>query len=477
MRFSVLNKSECAKYDSGYFLLTPDFFSEDALIHWDILNKKSSKSVSDYFSHIKDTVDEIKEVAICYDLTDALLKFFDKDVTIAEIGSTKKVAKEEDFVISKLRSYLEEMGIVEQKKFPQLFSTEFLVLRKKTEKLSTYTLFALCMTKIVQIIFKKGQHGTEHPRFYDFLLTNLPVPTCLLAMDRHIKKTIKLALKIRAYSRVRYREAQAILLSELGLRNWQPKHELTFIKNLSNTSEIDRIDAEYYQPKYDQIVEEIKNSSFGWDTLGNLCWVKKSVEVGSEEYLEEGIPFVRVSNLSPFGITEEKYISETLYQELTPKEDEIPFEESKNYQPNKGEILLSKDGTPGVAYYLKEQPKKMIPSGGILRLKSKTDIVNNEYLTLVLNSITTREQANRDAGGSIILHWRPDQVEEIVIPILSNKKQIEIQQKVSDSSNLCDQSKYLLKFSKRAVEIAIEKGEQSAINWLEEQTQNIKLPN
>ena len=164
MRFSVLNKSECAKYDFGYFLLTPDFFSEDALINWDILDKKSSKCVSDYFSHIKDTVDEIKEVAICYDLTDALPNFFDKDVTIAEIGSTKKVAKEEDFVISKLRSYLEEMGIVEQKRFPQLFSTEFLVLRKRTEELSTYTLFALCMTKIVQTIFKRGQHGTEHPK-------------------------------------------------------------------------------------------------------------------------------------------------------------------------------------------------------------------------------------------------------------------------------------------------------------------------
>ena len=174
-------------------------------------------------------------------------------------------------------------------------------------------------------------------RFYDFLLINLPVPNCLLAMDRHIKKTIKLALQIRTYSRARYREAQDILLSELGLRNWQPKHELTFTKDFSSTREMDRIDAEYYQPRYNQIVEVIKNCSCGWDTLGNLCSVKKSVEVGSEEYLEEGIPFVRVSNLSLFGITEEKYISETLYQELTPKEDGIPFEESKNYRPNKGE--------------------------------------------------------------------------------------------------------------------------------------------
>ena len=44
----------------------------------------------------------------------------------------------------------------------------------------------------------------------------------------------------------------------------------------------------------------------------------------------------------------------------------------------------------------------MIPSGGILRLKNKTDRINNDYLTLVLNSILTKEQANRDVGGSLI---------------------------------------------------------------------------
>ena len=473
MRFSVVNKSECAKYDFGYFLLNPVFFLEDRLSSWNMLDKKSSESVSDYFSHVNDTVNETKEASICYDLTDGLPKFFDKDICVDNIGSTKKVAKEGDFVISRLRSYLEEMGIVEQKEFAQLFSTEFLVFRQKTDKLSTYTLFALCMTKIVQTIFRKGQYGTEHPRFYDFLLINLPVPNCLFSMDTHIEKTIKQALRVRTYSRAKYKEAQSILSSELGLDDWQTKHELTFIKNFSDAKKSERLDAEYYQPKYDEIMKMVKNCPGGWDTLGNLCSIKKCVEVGSEQYLEEGISFVRVSNLSPFGITEEKYISETLYKELTPEEDGVSFEKSKNHQPREGEILLSKDGTPGVAYYLKKRPRKMIPSGGILRLKNNTTRVNEEYLTLVLNSITTREQADRDAGGSIILHWRPDQVEEIIIPILSDEKQNQIQQKVNESFNLYDQSKYLLESSRRAVEIAIEQDKQLAVGWLEERTRDM----
>jgi hypothetical protein len=99
--------------------------------------------------------------------------------------------------------------------------------------------------------------------------------------------------------------------------------------------------------------------------------------------MDEGnIPFVRVSNLSPFEITEEKYISAELYAELS------------QHQPKQGEILFSKDGTPGIAYHLNEKPKKMVPSGGILRLKLKNKQINEDYLTLVLNSLIVQEQTS-----------------------------------------------------------------------------------
>ena len=193
----------------------------------------------------------------------------------------------------------------------------------------------------------------------------------------------------------------------------------------------------------------------GWDTLENLVTLKKCVEVGSKAYLEDGIPFVRVSNLSPFEMTEEKYISKELYAKV------------KEHQPQQGDILFSKDATPGIAYHLREQPEKMIPSSGILRLKNRSDRVNNEYLTLVLNSILIQEQINRDVAGSVILHWRPDQVAGTVIPILPQEKQTEIQEKVLESFRLRQQAKDLLAHAKRAVEIAIEQDEQAAMDWLE----------
>lgn len=316
-------------------------------------------------------------------------------------------------------------------------------------------LLAFCKTHYFVNCLMRANKASMYPAvsISDVLDTPLFVPS--KPMRLRIVEIIRDSMSGLSESKQIYAQAQTLLLSELCLTEWQPKQQLTFIRNFSDTKHAERIDADYFQPKYDEIVNAIKNYPGGWDTLENLVTLKKCVEVGSKKYLDAGIPFVRVSNLSPFEITEEKYISEELYSEI------------KEHQPQKGEILLSKDGTPGIAYYWRERPKKMIPSGGILRLKSKTDKIGNEYLTLVLNSILTQQQVNRDVGGSLIPHWRPDQVAATLMPILSEDKRVEIEQNVSESFNLRNHAKHLLEYAKRAVEIAIEKDEQTAIDWLE----------
>ena len=316
-------------------------------------------------------------------------------------------------------------------------------------------LLAFCKTNYFVNCLMRANKASMYPAvsINDILDTPLFVPAESFRLL--IVETVKNSIFARDKAKHIYVEAQTLLLSELGLAGWQPKQQLTFVKNFSDMERAERFDADYFQPKYDEIVNAIKNCSDGWDTLGNLATLKKCVEVGSKAYLETGIPFIRVSNLSPFEITEDKYISEELYAEI------------KEHQPQQGEILLSKDATPGIAYYLREEPKKMIPAGGVLRLKSKSDRINNEYLTLVLNSILTQELVNRDVGGSVILHWRPDQVANTIIPILPQEKQTEIQQKVVESFRLRNRAKHLLECAKSAVEIAIEQDEQAAIEWLE----------
>ncbi len=77
-------------------------------------------------------------------------------------------------------------------------------------------------------------------------------------------------------------------------------------------------------------------------------------------------------------------------------------------------------------------------------------------------------QAERDSGGAIIEHWRPEQIEKILIPILPPAKRKQLADKVRESFENRRQSESLLIIAKTAVEIAIEKGEKAALRYLEE---------
>jgi len=275
-----------------------------------------------------------------------------------------------------------------------------------------------------------------------------------------IEKTYLNAMKLLNESYELYNQAEQILLLEIGLANWKPKHQLFFVKKFSDTKASDRIDADYFQPVYDEVIKKVKQNKNGYKTLDDSVFIKKCIEPGSDAYQEKGIPFLRVSNLSKFGVNNDnqQYLSEELYEKL------------KNYQPKKGEILLSKDATPGIAYHLNDEPHQMIPSGGILRLKIKdVNHISSEFLTLVLNSIVVQKQIERDIGGSIINHWLVNQVKETIIPVLPDLVQEEITGKIAESFIRREQSKKLLDIAKRGVEMAIEKSEDEALKWINQE--------
>ena len=295
---------------------------------------------------------------------------------------------------------------------------------RTTERLSPYYLSVFLQSGYGKRQTARLPVGSVQQHIFLWQIEKLIIPLFGAAFQLIIEKYYKAVLLFSKRAEYAFNQALFLLLSELGLADWCPKRQLAFVKSYSEVRRAGRTDAEYFQPRYEEVVNTVKNYPGGWDTLGNLLTIRKCVEVGSEAYLDEGIPFVRVSNLSPFEITKEKFISEELYADI------------QHHQPKQGEILFSKDATPGIAHYLRERPPRMIPSGGILRLKGKTDKVNNEYLTLVLNSILTKEQVNRDVGGSVILHWRPDQVRDTLIPLLPAEIQTQIQQTVNESYRL-----------------------------------------
>ena len=333
------------------------------------------------------------------------------------------------------------------------------LIRQKEKTLNPYYVSTFLNANAGQLLLDREKTLSAQPTVAMSRIREIPIPLLSEIFQSRIEKIILESKRNQLYANDLYRQAEQILLSELGLLDWMPKHQLSFVKNFLDTKSADRMNADYFQPMYHELIERIKQYENGCKKLDDLVSIKKCIEPGSEVYQENGIPFLRVSNLSKLGINNDnqQYISEGLYEKL------------KNYQPQKGEILLSKDATPGIAFYLNSEPEKMIPSGGILRLKVKdVKAIYPEYLTLVLNSVVVQRQIDRDIGGSVINHWLVDQIKNALIPVLPGSIQKDISDKIADSFLKREQSKKLLDIAKRAVEMAIEQNEEGAEKWLNE---------
>ncbi len=291
-------------------------------------------------------------------------------------------------------------------------------------------------------------------------LYRIPIPNFSKEFQLKIDEKFNLIFEYKECSLALYQKAETLLLETLGLKDFQPSTDPINIKSFKESFlATGRLDAEYYQRKYDEIESHIKAQKY--DKLSDIVKIKKSIEPGSSVYSDEdGLPFLRVSDYNKFGINEP---AKKLNSSFCKENEEL----IKKLKPKKETILFSKDGSVGTAYMLRNDAD-FITSGAILHLTVKDNKqVFPEYLTLVLNSNLVQMQAERDAGGSIILHWRVGEIENVVVPIIDYAKQQEIAELVDESFRLKNQSEHLLETAKRAVEIAIEKDENEALKFIE----------
>jgi len=279
-------------------------------------------------------------------------------------------------------------------------------------------------------------------------LYRIPIPEFSKIFQTKIDEKFDLIFKYRKQSQSLYNQAENLLLKTIGLSDFKPSEKGTNIKSFKESFlATGRLDAEYYQPKYEEIISKIKKQSHG--ILSNLVTIKKSIEPGSSVYSDEGLPFIRVADYSKFGIsTPDKCLSNSFRKENAKL--------LQSLYPTKETILFSKDGSVGTAYMVREN-MQAITSGAILHLnvKDKTKILP-EYLTLALNSEVVKLQADRDAGGSIILHWRISEIENVVVPVVDYKIQQQIADLIQESFMLRRESERLLDEAKDLVEGEIE---------------------
>ena len=467
-----LKLSEILENENDSFRFDSEYFKKEILIAYKNLKEKPfylNRDISLIKSGTtpKERDEELKEGVVLLKTNDIrnniLLDekenfFYIDDSTDEKMKSSR--LKKGDVLINIVGATTDVIGRVSLilENFPKANITQAMAFcRIRQNTLREEYLFIFLQTYYGQIQIKRLARPTGQYNLNLEEIAKILIPRLDINFQTNIETLVKSSYQKLEDSKAFYKEAEELLLKKLDLLNFKPSEENIAIKSFKDSFLFTgRLDSEYYQPKYDKLITHIKKTKF--DKLDNIVNIKKSIEPGSEAYQDEGIPFIRVSNITKSGITgTEIHLSKDILKE----------EDLKKLYPTKDTILLSKDGTVGIAYKIKNEIE-MITSGALLHLMIKRDDVLPEYLTLVLNSLIVQLQADRDAGGSIIKHWKPSEIQEVLIPIIDISIQIEIEEKIKKSFELKEESKKLLDLAKQVVEVAIEKNEDEAIKIIDE---------
>ncbi|GAW86716.1 type I restriction enzyme, S subunit [Bathymodiolus platifrons methanotrophic gill symbiont] len=282
---------------------------------------------------------------------------------------------------------------------------------------------------------------------------NMVIPI-LDTLQESIKPIFSSAISLKTKSEIELKQAHDILLSELGLTNWKPKHKLFFIKNYSDTEQSKRIDAEYFQPKYDEIINAIKAYKGGWGTLESLVTLKNSNFTPSDIKTYQ---YIALANIAGNG---------EITDCMTDEGQNLPTRARRKV--NTGDVVVSSiEGSLSSIAIIGEEYNDALCSTGFHVINSNH--LNSGTLLVLLKSFVGQLQLKKGCSGTILTAINQNAFSRILLPILPQAQQLQIQQKITESFELRKQSKQLLENAKRAVEIAIEQDESKAIQWLDAQ--------
>lgn len=252
-----------------------------------------------------------------------------------------------------------------------------------------------------------------------------------------------------------YQLAEDMLLKEIGIEMSSVKSGGVSVKSFSESFLIEnRIDSEFYQPKYDIILDAIE----AYDSDAKpIDIISEYVFTGecAEEYFayENGLAhYIRGTDIHS-GIVDVDL------EHSVDKSNHSKF-------VSKGDIVTGRVGTIGNFGVISEKLDGAVCSDNVLCFHLPENYLPNVY-ALYFNSDVIKELTNRMSRGSVQQRLNQETLRELIVPYIKIEIQKKIDMLINKSLLLKRRSEDLLEYAKQSVEMAIEQNESLAIAWLQ----------
>ena len=270
---------------------------------------------------------------------------------------------------------------------------------------------AFLNTKFGRFQTKRLSSGNMQPYLNFENIRQVLIPKFSMDFQNEIESLIKQHDKLKKESEIHFKEAETIIINEIGLENWKNKlinENKAQIKSFSESfTATNRLDADFYQEKYSFIEGKIKNYSNGFDKIENLSNIKYDNFISEKE---KKYKYIELANIDKNGNISE--LKEYLGENLPNRAKRIV---------KTGDLIISSiNGSLDKCAIIPEKLNNSICSTAFYVIESQQ--INSETLFAFFKNQTLQNLTKKACSGTILISVNRKDFGQILFPKI--KKEI-----------------------------------------------------
>lgn len=328
------------------------------------------------------------------------------------------------------------------------------------ELFSPYYVSTFLNSKYGRLQTKRLVVSNVQPNLLLIQIKRIKIPLLNKSFQKYIENLVIKGLDDLKIADNKYMKIQKLLVEEIFNNNSIVDNSLIYESDLSNCMENNRFDSEYYHPKYEKIVDVIKNYKNGWSLVKNIINIKDEKFVPENEIEYRYIELANINNSGEIiDITEEKG-------------ECLPTRARRIV--NQGDVIVSSiEGSLNSIALITSKFDGSLCSTGFYVLNSNK--INSETLFVLMKSKPYQELLARGCSGTILTSLTKNEFLKIPIPHVDEEMQKVIKTQINEFYSLKQASKNYFNIAKKGVELAIEQDEQIAEEWINQELNKLGI--
>lgn len=345
--------------------------------------------------------------------------------------------------------YVGKASIV-PKDYDYCFASYLFRVRPDFEIINSATLVAYLNSKYGREEIKKYSLISNQANFSPAKFRQIKLPQFSISFQEKIEDVIFESYNYLELSKQHYKEAERNLLDllEFDSLSKQRERRQISIKSLKEIEFFNRLDAEYYQPVYEKIENNIFDNFLGRSIIDSNIEI---IDASFSAEAQKKYKYIELSNIGDYG--EIKDFTEDIGSRLPSRARRLV---------RTGDVLISSlEGSIEKCAVITEEFEGAICSTGFFVLRSED--ISPYYLLLLLKSEIMQSLLRKRSSGTIMPSIGKGELESLLIPQLKSHSQQKISNTVKSSIRFRKRAIELNSLAQKAIEIAIEENEEKAL--------------